>query len=104
MSRYLKINTKYSSSELKNHPKLINIDGVQSVENGNTGAINLVYGLSGLSNENVIVTYDSTKSLSSVQMRNYFQNKIIEANNSNNTSAVVNIDSPVEITKIEPGV
>lgn len=88
-----------SLKEIKNQPKLIGVDSVSRVSAPTNNTIVITNGLTDGA-DTVTITYDESEVSSTVEMRNYFQDKIIEAANSNNTDKVIEINPPATIIDI----
>ena len=85
--------------EVKNQPKLIGVDNVSTVSAPTNSTVVINNGLTDGA-DTVTVTYAEADASSTVQMRNFFQDAIVEAANANNTGKVIEIKSPVLITDI----
>ena len=85
--------------EVKNQPKLIGVDNVSTVSAPTNSTVVINNGLTDGA-DTVTVTYTEADASSTVQMRNFFQDAIVEAANANNTGKVIEIKSPVLITDI----
>ena len=85
--------------EVKNQPKLIGVDNVSTVSAPTNSTVVINNGLTDGA-DTVTVTYTEADASSTVQMRNFFQDAIVEAANANNTDKVIEIKSPVLITDI----
>ena len=88
-----------SLKEIKNQPKLIGVDSVSRVSAPTNNTVVITNGLTDGA-DTVTITYDESEVSSTVEMRNYFQDKIIEAANSNNTDKVIEINPPATIIDI----
>ena len=85
--------------EVKNQPKLIGVDNVSTVSAPTNSTVVINNGLTDGA-DTVTVTYAEADASSTVQMRNFFQDAIVESANANNTGKVIEIKSPVLITDI----
>ena len=93
MAKFLKLNATQSNKGERE--LLIGLNNLTAIENMATG-ITLTYGNTSIGGDilNLIFTADQT---SPQQMRNFFQDKMIQAQNANATSPVLNIVSPMPI-------
>ena len=89
----------FSLKDIKNQPKLIGVDSVSRVSAPTNNTVVITNGLTDGA-DTVTITYDESEVSSTVEMRNYFQDKIIEAANSNNTDKVIEINPPATIIDI----
>ena len=85
--------------EVKNQPKLIGVDNVSTVSAPTNSTVVINNGLTDGA-DTVTITYAEADATSTVQMRNFFQDAIVESANANNTGKVIEIKSPVLITDI----
>ena len=85
--------------EVKNQPKLIGVDNVSTVSAPTNSTVVINNGLTDGA-DTVTITYAEADASSTVQMRNFFQDAIVESANANNTGKVIEIKSPVLITDI----
>jgi len=88
-----------SVQEVKNQPKLIGVDNVSTVSAPTNSTVVINNGLTDGA-DTVTITYAEADATSTVQMRNFFQDAIVESANANNTGKVVEIKSPVLINDI----
>ena len=89
---------EYSHSFVK--PNLIGVTNISTVSAPTNDSVVINNGLVDGTDE-VTIYYDEEKSSSTVEMRNYFQDKIIEASNSNNTKHIINLKTPVPIKSVQ---
>ena len=85
--------------EVKNQPKLIGVDNVSTVSAPTNSTVVINNGLTDGA-DTVTITYAEADATSTVQMRNFFQDAIVESANANNTGKVIEIKSPVLINDI----
>lgn len=85
--------------EVKNQPKLIGVDNVSTVSAPTNSTVVINNGLTDGA-DTITITYAEADASSTVQMRNFFQDAIVEAANANNTGKVIEIKSPVLINDI----
>ena len=85
--------------EVKNQPKLIGVDNVSTVSAPTNSTVVINNGLTDGA-DTVTITYEEADATSTVQMRNFFQDAIVESANANNTGKVIEIKSPVLINDI----
>ena len=85
--------------EVKNQPKLIGVDNVSTVSAPTNSTVVINNGLTDGA-DTVTITYAEADATSTVQMRNFFQDAIVEAANANNTGKVIETKSPVLINDI----
>jgi len=96
MAKFLKF--KASQTSEGERDLLVGIDNLAAIEIG-VNSITLTYGKSAAPNSDVLnLFYLDTSLTSPQQMRNFFQDKMIEAQNANATSLILNITPPIEIT------
>ena len=95
MAKFLKF--KASRTSEGERDLLIGLDNLAAIENSISG-LSLTYGGSDSSSDILTIAFDKTKQTSSNQMRNFFQDKMIQAQNANATSLILNIVSPIELT------
>jgi len=96
MAKFLKF--KASQTSEGERDLLVGIDNLAAIEIG-VNSITLTYGKSAAPNSDVLnLFYLDTSLTSPHQMRNFFQDKMIEAQNANATSLILNITPPIEIT------
>jgi len=96
MAKFLKF--KAAQSGEGERDLLVGIDNLAAIEIG-VNSITLTYGKSAAPNSDVLnLFYLDTSLTSPEQMRNFFQDKMIEAQNANATSLVLDISPPIEIT------
>lgn len=89
---------KYSAEFQK--PNLIGVTNVSTVSAPTNDSVVINNGL--VDGADVVtIYYDEDEASSTVEMRNYFQDKIIEASNSNNTKRVIDLKPPVLIKSIQ---
>ena len=88
-----------SVQEVKNQPKLIGVDNVSTVSAPTNSTVVINNGLTDGA-DTVTITYAEADATSTVQMRNFFQDAIVESANANNTGKVIEIKSPVLINDI----
>ena len=89
---------EYSQSFIK--PNLIGVTNISTVSAPTNDSVVINNGLVDGADE-VTIYYDEEKASSTVEMRNYFQDKIIEASNSNNTKRIINLKTPVPIKSVQ---
>ena len=85
--------------EVKNQPKLIGVDNVSTVSAPTNSTVVINNGLTDGA-DTITITYAEADATSTVQMRNFFQDAIVESANANNTGKVIEIKSPVLINDI----
>lgn len=85
--------------EVKNQPKLIGISEVSTVSAPDNETI-IISNRYTKGSDQVIITYEPKEGVSWIDVKNYFQDKIIQAANSNNTVKVFDINPPVLIKDI----
>jgi hypothetical protein len=85
--------------EAKNQPKLIGVDNVSTVSAPTNSTVVINNGLTDGA-DTITITYAEADASSTVQMRNFFQDAIVESANANNTGKVIEIKSPVLINDI----
>jgi hypothetical protein len=85
--------------EVKNQPKLIGVDNVSTVSAPTNSTVVINNGLTDGA-DTITITYAEADASSTVQMRNFFQDAIVESANANNTGKVIEIKSPVLINDI----
>lgn len=96
MAKFLKF--KASQTGEGERDLLVGIDNLAAIEIG-VNSITLTYGKSAAPNSDVLnLFYLDTSLTSPQQMRNFFQDKMIQAQNANATSLILNITPPIEIT------
>jgi len=95
MAKFLKF--KASQTGEGERDLLVGIDNLAAIEIG-VNSITLTYGKSSFNADILNLFYLDTSLTSPQQMRNFFQDKMIEAQNANATSLVLNITPPIEIT------
>ena len=88
-----------SVQEVKNQPKLIGVDNVSTVSAPTNSTVVINNGLTDGA-DTITITYAEADASSTVQMRNFFQDAIVESANANNTGKVIEIKSPVLINDI----
>ena len=88
-----------SVQEVKNQPKLIGVDNVSTVSAPTNSTVVINNGLTDGA-DTITITYAEADATSTVQMRNFFQDAIVESANANNTGKVIEIKSPVLINDI----
>lgn len=88
----------YSQTFMK--PNLIGVTNISTVSAPTNDSVVINNGLVDGADE-VTIYYDEEKASSTVEMRNYFQDKIIEASNSNNTKHIINLKTPVPIKSVQ---
>ena len=88
-----------SVQEVKNQPKLIGVDNVSTVSAPTNSTVVINNGLTDGA-DTVTITYAEADATSTVQMRNFFQDAIVESANANNTGKVIEIKSPDLINDI----
>ena len=89
---------EYSQSFIK--PNLIGVTNISTVSAPTNDSVVINNGLVDGADE-VTIYYDEEKASSTVEMRNYFQDKIIEASNSNNTKHIINLKTPVPVKSVQ---
>lgn len=89
---------EYSQTFIK--PNLIGVTNISTVSAPTNDSVVINNGLVDGADE-VTIYYDEEKASSTVEMRNYFQDKIIEASNSNNTKRIINLKTPVPIKSVQ---
>tara|TARA_B100000780_G_scaffold278975_1_gene254731 strand:- start:3140 stop:3442 length:303 start_codon:yes stop_codon:yes gene_type:complete len=95
MAKFLKF--KASQTSEGERDLLVGIDNLAAIEIG-VNSITLTYGKSAFSADVLNLFFTGSNQTSPQQMRNFFQDKMIEAQNANATSLVLNITPPIEIT------
>ena len=88
-----------SFQEVKNQPKLIGISEVSTVSTPDNETV-IISNRYTEGADQVTITYEPKEGVSRVDVKNYFQDRIIEAANSNNTVKVFDINPPVLIKDI----
>ncbi len=88
-----------SLQEAKNQPKLIGISEVSTVSTPDNETV-IISNRYTEGADQVTITYEPKEGVSRVDVKNYFQDRIIEAANSNNTVKVFDINPPVLIKDI----
>ena len=88
-----------SVQEVKNQPKLIGVDNVSTVSAPTNSTVVINNGLTDGA-DTITITYAEADASSTVQMRNFFQDAIVESANANNTGKVIERKSPVLINDI----
>ena len=88
-----------SLQEAKNQPKLIGISEVSTVSTPDNETV-IISNRYTEGADQVTITYEPKEGFSRVDVKNYFQDRIIEAANSNNTVKVFDINPPVLIKDI----
>jgi hypothetical protein len=88
-----------SVQEAKNQPKLIGISEVSTVSTPDNETV-IISNRYTEGADQVTITYEPKEGVSRVDVKNYFQDRIIEAANSNNTVKVFDINPPVLIKDI----
>ena len=88
-----------SVQEVKNQPKLIGISEVSTVSTPDNETV-IISNRYTDGADQVTITYEPKEGFSRVDVKNYFQDRIIEAANSNNTVKVFDINPPVLIKDI----
>ena len=95
MAKFLKF--KASQTDEGERDLLVGLDNLGAIEIG-VNSITLTYGQSPTGSD-VLNLFCSDASLTSPQqMRNFFQDKMIQAQNANATSVVLDIIPPIEIS------
>ena len=95
MAKFLKF--KASQTSEGERDLLVGIDNLAAIEIG-VNSITLTYGKSASSADVLNLFFTGSNQTSPQQMRNFFQDKMIQAQNANATSLVLNITPPIEIT------
>jgi hypothetical protein len=96
MAKFLKF--KASQTSEGERDLLVGIDNLAAIEIG-VSSITLTYGKSAAPNSDVLnLFFTGSNQTSPQQMRNFFQDKMIQAQNANATSLVLDITPPIEIT------
>jgi len=95
MAKFLKF--KASQTGEGERDLLLGLDNLGAIEIG-TNSITLTYGKSPAGSDVLNLFFTATIETSLRQMRNFFQDKMIQAQNANATSLVLEITPPVEIT------
>ena len=94
MAKYLKF--KASQTGEGERDLLVGLDNLAAIEIG-VNSITLTYGKSSAGNDVLNLFYLDASLTSPQQMRNFFQDKMIQAQNANATSLVLDIIPPIEI-------
>ena len=94
MAKFLKINVIESGKGERD--LLIGLSNLTAIENTESG-ITLTYGNSSGAKDVLNLIFQVRDQTSPQQMRNFFQDKMIQAQNANATSPVLNIVSPIAI-------
>jgi|TARA_R110001606_G_scaffold388353_1_gene553605 hypothetical protein len=94
MAKFLKF--KASQTGEGERDLLVGLDNLAAIEIG-VNSITLTYGKSSAGNDVLNLFYLDASLTSPQQMRNFFQDKMIQAQNANATSLVLDIIPPIEI-------
>ena len=94
MAKFLKLNATQSSTGERE--LLIGLNNLTAIENMASG-ITLTYGNTSIGSDILNLIFTVADQTSPQQMRNFFQDKMIQAQNANATSPVLNIVSPIAI-------
>ena len=94
MAKFLKLNATQSTKGERE--LLIGLNNLTAIENMASG-ITLTYGNTSLGGDILNLIFTVADQTSPQQMRNFFQDKMIQAQNANATSPVLNIVSPIAI-------
>ena len=100
MAKFLKF--KASQSSEGERDLLVGLDNLGAIEIG-TNSITLTYGKTPEGSDVLNLFFTGSNQTSPQQMRNFFQDKMIQAQNANATSLVLDIIPPVEITNYYMG-
>jgi len=95
MAKFLKF--KASQTGEGERDLLVGLDNLGAIEIG-VNSITLTYGKSPTGGDVLNLFYSDASLTSPQQMRNFFQDKMIQAQNANATSVVLDIIPPIEIS------
>tara|TARA_R110000772_G_scaffold226760_1_gene337470 strand:- start:82 stop:384 length:303 start_codon:yes stop_codon:yes gene_type:complete len=95
MAKFLKLNVIQSGKGERD--LLIGLNNLTAIENI-SGGITLTYGSSSNTKDVLRLFFNTTDQTYPQQMSNFFQDKMIQAQNANSTSPVLNMISPIKIT------
>ena len=96
MAKFLKFKATQTGEGAGDCDLLVGLDNLGAIEIG-TNKVTLTYGKAP-GNKDILSLFFSDSSLTSPQqMRNFFQDKMIQAQNANATSLVLEIIPPIEI-------
>lgn len=82
---------------------LVGLSNLASIQIHSAGRIILTYGSSPTTSDVLSLYFDTTHETTPLQMRNFFQDKMIQAQNGNANASILNIITPLEIINYSVG-
>ena len=101
MAKFLKFEASQTGEGKRD--LLIGLTNLVAIEKYSTSRLTFTYGVSSNTTDVLSLWYDSTHETSPLQMRNFFQDKMIQAQNGNANASILNIITPLEIINYSVG-